>query len=85
MKILRKILIILQIEVKDNGCGISPDLLPKIMKGGISIGKQNGFGLGLSYANQRVKEWGGNLNIQSQLGIGTAVNINLPLSEISTD
>lgn len=69
-----------RIEIIDNGYGISPSVLPKIT-GGISFGKKNGNGLGLSHAINKIEEWHGYLDIKSNIGIGTEIGINLPLSD----
>ncbi len=68
------------IDIADNGCGIPADLLPKIMEAGLSFGKKNGSGLGLSHAKKMIEGWHGNLGIKSGIGKGTSIEINLPLS-----
>jgi len=69
-----------KIEVRDNGCGIPSDILPEIVKGGTSYGKEEGVGLGLSYAVNCIKSWGGDYNIHSKLGEGTIFEFTLPIS-----
>jgi len=63
-------------SIKDNGCGIPEDLLPKILDGA-SIGKKAGTGIGLSSAKKSIEAWGGQFSIQSQAGKGTIVTITL--------
>lgn len=70
----------LRIDIADNGCGISPELLPVIKSGGISLGKKNGNGLGLSHAIKVTAEWGGKLDIKSSVGEGTIISISLPVA-----
>lgn len=65
------------IEIKDNGKGISLDLLPRIGEKGFSFGKENGSGLGVYYAKETVRSWDGRLEIISQVGGGTSVLIML--------
>ena len=65
------------VEVKDNGTGISSPDLNKIFDPFFTT-KQNGLGLGLSICSRLVGENGGNLDIQSEQGIGTAVTVALP-------
>jgi signal transduction histidine kinase len=65
------------IEIKDNGSGISSPDLNKIFNPFFTT-KQNGLGLGLSICSRLVGENGGNLDIQSEQGIGTAVTVALP-------
>jgi len=68
----------LKLEIADNGVGISKDILNEIGKRGMSF-RSGGSGLGLSYAISKVKEWDGDLKINSKEGKGTDVLITLPL------
>jgi signal transduction histidine kinase len=70
----------LHIEIVDQGCGIPEHLLPKIKEGGVSVGKSDGNGLGLSHAISVIKNSEGSLDIQSTEGVGTTIIINLPLA-----
>lgn len=65
------------INVQDFGCGIKPEHLALIGKRGISF-REGGNGLGLSFAMEKVDEWGGKITISSELGNGTIVSISLP-------
>lgn len=73
----------LKFIVKDNGCGISPEDLPKVkekfFKGNTS---KSTNGIGLSICEELVKLMNGELEISSKLGIGTTVVITLPLEEV---
>jgi signal transduction histidine kinase len=66
------------IEVKDNGKGIPPEILAKLGRKGETHGKANGNGLGLYHARTTVEAWGGAFLMESELGKGTAVTIELP-------
>jgi signal transduction histidine kinase len=66
------------ITVADTGKGIAPELLPKLAQRGVTHGKANGSGLGLSHARVTLEEWGGSLQIDSALGRGTTVRVTLP-------
>lgn len=68
----------LLIQVKDNGKGIAPDILPKLMQRGETHGKKEGKGLGLFHARETIEGWGGSMEIRSELGKGTEVRILLP-------
>lgn len=68
------------IEISDNGSGIPADLIPKVMKGGVSIGKVGGSGMGLSHAVNKVREWYGELHIDSIVGKGTTITMKIPLA-----
>ncbi len=67
-----------EIEIVDNGAGVSESVLVQLGKSRISDGKLNGNGLGTYSANQVVRDHGGDLEFSSQVGEGTAVKIRLP-------
>lgn len=72
------------IEVIDQGIGISKDDLPKLcnpfVQADNSYKRQHeGVGLGLSVVKGLAQLHGGNLTIESTLGIGTTARIELPL------
>ena len=69
------------IEIKDNGKGISPEVLKKIGEHGQSFGKAGGSGLGLYHAKTIIENWGGRLEIESVVGKGTCVVISLPIAQ----
>jgi len=69
-----------EIQVVDNGPGISQEILPKLMKKGATFGKKSGSGLGLFHAKQSIESWGGRLELKSQKTTGTRVIITLPRS-----
>ena len=67
--------------VKDNGVGIPLDVLNKLGEKQITHGKagtQSGSGIGVYSAKKRLKKWGGELQIQSELKKGSAFFILLP-------
>ena len=66
------------IEIRDNGKGISPEILAKLGQKGETHGKAGGTGLGLYHARTAVESWGGSLRLESEPGKGTAVIITLP-------
>ena len=68
------------VDVADNGTGIPPDVLPKIFDPFFTtkeIGKGTGLGLSISY--QIVKDHGGSINVDTQIGKGTKFTVWLPL------
>jgi nitrogen-specific signal transduction histidine kinase len=69
-----------EIIIKDTGTGIAPDVLPKIFEPLFST-KSFGTGLGLPIVKQIVEDHGGTIAIESELGLGTTVRIDLPLSK----
>lgn len=69
----------ISVNVTDNGCGISKEHLPKIKEKFYKANNlQRGSGIGLAIANEIIEMHGGKLNIVSEEGFGTSVNIFLP-------
>jgi two-component system NtrC family sensor kinase len=74
-----------QIQVRDTGPGIPEDLQTKIFEPFFTtkeVGKGTGLGLSVSYGI--IQEHGGDIQVKSALGKGTAFNISLPLNSLST-
>ena len=70
------------LSIKDNGCGISQDLLQKLMLGEIISQKKNGNGIGLSYAIKMIEdECSGQFSMQSRLDEGTKIDICLKITK----
>src|ERR1017187_4363818 len=69
-----------RISVRDYGCGISSDALPRIFDPYFTT-KRGASGLGLATAYAIVAKHGGNLTAESKLGQGTALTIDLSASE----
>jgi PAS domain S-box-containing protein len=68
------------LSIRDNGKGIPPEVLSKIGTQGMSYAKA-GTGLGLSHAIETIRKHKGYLKIESTLGQGTTVTLELPLIE----
>jgi signal transduction histidine kinase len=66
-----------QVFIKDNGGGISPENLKKV-KDPFFTTKAKGTGLGLTVCYQIVKLHNGRLDLQSKLDKGTSITIQLP-------
>ena len=66
------------IEVSDTGVGISQAHLPHLFEPFFTT-KENGSGLGLSISYELIKALGGEMNVSSQVGLGTTFTIHLPL------
>jgi hypothetical protein len=69
--------------IADNGPGIPPEEVAKIFEKFYQIdpqqtGQVRGFGLGLFYARQFIRDHGGTINLSSTPGKGTEVTIRLP-------
>lgn len=65
------------LTVKDDGKGMSGDQLEIVGKRGVTTGER-GHGLGLAHARDWAEKNGGSLKIESRLGKGTVVTLELP-------
>ena len=68
-----------QIEVRDTGIGIPEKDLENIFNPFFTT-RKDGSGLGLSISHQIVKEHGGYIVVESQVGRGTSFFVRLPVS-----
>ncbi len=64
--------------MSDTGPGIAPDILPRIFEPLYST-KTFGTGLGLPTVKQIVEQHGGEVELSSELGVGTRALVRLPL------
>lgn len=72
----------IRIEIKDTGCGINQESLPKVFDPFFTtkeIGQ--GTGLGLSITYNIIQEHNGSIEIESLLGHGTNVKIEIPVEK----
>ncbi|MGA8186342.1 MAG: ATP-binding protein [Candidatus Sulfotelmatobacter sp.] len=69
----------IEIQVRDDGAGIAPDILPHIFEPFLTT-KESGHGVGLGLAISRgiVERHNGRIEVKSELGRGTTFNISLP-------
>ncbi|NQT40016.1 MAG: sensor histidine kinase [Planctomycetes bacterium] len=70
--------------VRDNGCGIPPEKLPRIFdayfstKSGPDASGKGGTGLGLSMCREIIEAHNGRIRVDSTVGKGTAFTLKLP-------
>jgi len=69
----------LEITFQDNGCGISRQNLGKLFDPFFTTKGTKGTGLGLSVSYGILQQHGGDIDIQSEEGVGTNVTIILPV------
>jgi signal transduction histidine kinase len=69
---------VVNFEISDNGCGIAPDVLPRIFEPFVTHGKTHGTGLGLAISKSIVDAHGGKIAVESAPNVGTKFLITLP-------
>jgi signal transduction histidine kinase len=75
---------LVKLWVRDNGPGISPEVLPKIFQPYFTTkGPRQGTGLGLNIVQRLIKEGGGALHIHTHVGEGTTFTIYLPGAKLA--
>jgi two-component system, sensor histidine kinase and response regulator len=79
----------LQFEVQDTGVGIAPDEMDRLFeafvqtKSGQTVGE--GSGLGLTISQQYVHLMGGEIRVESQVGVGSKFSFVIPVELASAD
>ncbi len=70
------------VEIRDAGVGIAPDVLPRIFDPFFTTKEPGkGTGLGLSVSLGIIRKFGGDIEVASEPGKGTAVHVCLPRAE----
>lgn len=70
----------IEIEVRDTGIGISPEIQERIFDAYFTTREsEGGMGLGLALAHQIITAHQGRIELKSQVGMGTAFQIFLPI------
>ncbi len=74
------------LEIRDNGNGIAPAILPRIFEPFFTTkAVGSGLGLGLSLARSALATLGGEIAIESRLRSGTTARVSLPANERPRD
>lgn len=69
----------LRIQVRDTGIGMAPEIMARIFDPFFTTkGEGKGTGLGLSAVYGAIQEYGGEINVYSEVGIGSLFRIHLP-------
>ena len=69
---------LVEISVSDTGAGIAPESLERIFRPFYTT-KRGGTGLGLSLCRRIIRQHGGTLSVESQLGKGSRFILRLPM------
>jgi signal transduction histidine kinase len=69
------------IQVEDNGCGMSEYEMKRVFEPFFTTkGSRGGTGLGLSITYSLAQELGGNIEVDSELDVGTRFRVTLPIN-----
>jgi two-component system NtrC family sensor kinase len=72
----------IELQVRDDGMGIPPDILPRMFEPFLTTKETGkGVGLGLAISKSIVERHGGVIEVESQPGRGTTFYIFLPVGE----
>ena len=75
----------LVVSVRDEGCGIEPQDLPRVTEKFYRANKtRGGSGIGLAVADEIIRQHDGTLQLDSAVGVGTTVTIRLPVYHAET-
>jgi two-component system, NtrC family, sensor kinase len=71
-----------EFEVRDDGVGIAPEILPRMFEPFLTT-KESGHGVGLGLAVSRsiIERHSGKIDVQSEIGKGTMFVVRLPLGD----
>lgn len=70
-----------RVVVSDTGCGMTPEFVHLQLFKPFNTTKRNGMGIGAYESHQYVRELGGSIQVDSEVGRGTTVTLLLPLIE----
>ncbi|MDH3892533.1 MAG: PAS domain S-box protein [candidate division Zixibacteria bacterium] len=77
-----------KLTIADTGCGITDDIVQKIFDPFFTTktsDKKRGTGLGLSVVDAVIKDHGGYLDLDTQVGVGTSFYLYFPVTRESRD
>ncbi|MBK1679314.1 XrtA/PEP-CTERM system histidine kinase PrsK [Rhodocyclus tenuis] len=72
------------LEIGDSGHGMSPEFIRERLFKPFQSTKQAGMGIGAYESSQYIRELGGEMHVDSQVGEGTRITLMLPLFELRT-
>ncbi len=67
------------VQVGDTGCGMTEDFVQNRLFRPFSTTKGTGMGIGTYESAQYIRELGGSLHVESEVGVGTVITVQLPL------
>ena len=67
-----------EIQVRDNGCGMTDEVKENLFKPFFSTKDNFGTGVGLSVTDRVIERHHGRIRVESELGVGTTISVGLP-------
>ena len=67
------------VQVGDTGCGMTEDFVQNRLFRPFSTTKGSGMGIGTYESAHYIRELGGSLHVESEVGVGTVISVQLPL------
>jgi signal transduction histidine kinase len=74
----------IELRVTDTGCGIPPDILPRVFEPFFTTKRGKGTGLGLSICQAYVRSHSGEIRVDSVPRHGATVTVTLPIRQCDT-
>lgn len=71
---------VIALAIKDNGIGMSPEILKHVFEPFFTKSERGGTGLGMMIARNIVEAHNGSIDIQSEQGKGTTVTLRFPIT-----
>lgn len=71
----------IEVSIRDNGPGIPPDKIQRIFEAYYTT-KERGTGMGLAIVRHNVDLYGGQIQVDSEIGIGTRFAVTFPAKRI---
>lgn len=68
------------IEVRDNGCGMQPEVIERVFEPFFTTKGSKGTGLGLALVKRTLEEMDGSISLESTPGEGSCFSVELPLN-----
>lgn len=69
------------VTISDTGKGILPNIISNIFDKDFTFGKTKGSGIGLYHAKNFIQQWRGNIQVESNEGVGSIFTIKLPIDD----
>jgi hypothetical protein len=70
-----------ELEVSDNGCGMSEEIMEECLFKPFKTTKKQGMGIGLFHSKMIVEAHKGRIEVESEEGVGSTFRVLLPIQE----